>query len=341
MKNLSYATDIYKAIISDMQHNENAVKSRMSRMITLDYSICIIFAVNRFDASREFCVKVGNVFEPKRLPKWKGIDIDCVNIKEYGDASDNYLRLVQLPEFEAYIYEIVVQDLIDRLKGALDPESVFSVVENTLARWKEFFSFSGDAKMSREKQQGLFGELLLLSELIESQGVSAVYGWMGPDSETHDFYVNSNAIEVKTTSAKAPYFVYINSEFQLDDKDISGSLLLMFYALRSSKVDGENLPVIIESIKIKIGNNVNVQSEFQNKLWRYGYIDGHQELYQLRFSLREATLYYVSSDFPRITKNDLPDGIGAIIYKLSLSSCNKYITGKTATEWLAQEVNKA
>lgn len=337
---MSYATDIYRAIISDMQHNGNAVKSRMSRMTTIDHSICIIFAVNKFDTSREFCVKVEDVFDPKRLPKWKGIDIDCVNIKEYGDACGNYLRLVQLPEFEEYIYEIVVQDLIDRLKGALDQESVFSVVESTLARWKEFFSFSGDATMSHEKQQGLFGELLLLSELIESQGVSAVYGWMGPNAETHDFYINSNAIEVKTTSAKAPYSVHINSEFQLDDKDISGSLLLMFYALRSSKADGENLPVIIDSIKTKIGDNVNALSEFKNKLWRYGYIAGHHELYQFRFSLREATLYYVCSDFPRVIKNDLPNGIGSIRYMLSLPSCNQYIAGKTASEWLVQGVNK-
>jgi hypothetical protein len=190
--------------------------------------------------------------------------------------------------------------------------------------------------MSKEKQQGLYGELLLLIELIESRGVNAVYCWMGPNAETHDFYINANAIEVKTTSAKAPYYAHINSEYQLDDKDISGDLLLMFYALRSSKADGENLPEIIDRIKTIIGDNSNALSEFQNKLLRYGYFAGHHELYLYRFSLREAALYYVSSDFPRVTKKDLPNGIGSITYMLSISSCSQYITAKTASEWLAQ-----
>jgi len=341
MKNLSYVTDIYKAIVSDIQHNENAMKSRMSRMITLSHSICIIFAVKRFDESREFCVKIEDSFDPKRLPKWKGIEIDCINIKEYGDAGGCYLRMGQLPEFEGYIFEIVVQDLIDNLKGASASKVVYLIVENTLARWKAFFSFSGDVAMSQEKQQGLFGELLLLSELIKSQGVSAVYGWMGPNFETHDFYINSNAIEVKTTSAKAPYFAHINSEFQLDDKDISGSLLLMFYALRSSNADGENLPEIIYRILTMLKDNANALSEFQNKLWKYGYLANHQELYQFRFTLRQATLYYISTGFPRVTKKDLPNGIGAITYMLSLSSCNQYVTGKTVSEWLSRGgVNK-
>jgi hypothetical protein len=338
---LSYVTDIYKAIIFDMHHTENAVKSRMSRMVTLKHSTYIILAVNRFDDSREFCVKIEGVFDPKRLPKWKGIDIDCVYIKEYGTASGNYLRLIQLPEFEEYIFEIVVQDLLDNLDVEAETKSVLSIVENTLARWKEFFSFSGDAAMSHEKQQGLFGELLLLSELIEAHGISAVYNWTGPNAETHDFYINSDAIEVKTTSAKAPYSIHINSEFQLDDKDVSGNLLLMFYALRSSKTDGENLPVIIDQIKTMIGDNQTTLSEFQDKLWRYGYITGHDELYQIRFTLREAALYHIRSAFPRITKNDLPNGTGAITYLLSLASCNQYITGKTASEWLVKGGNKA
>ena len=93
---------------------------------------------------------------------------------------------------------------------------------------------------------------------------------------------------------------------------------------------------IIDRIKTMIGDNPNALSEFQNKLLRYGYFAGHHELYLYRFSLREAALYYVSSDFPRVTKKDLPNGIGSITYMLSISGCSQYITAKTASEWLAQ-----
>lgn len=319
-----------------MHQNENAVKSRMSRMVTLWYSIHIILAINRSDNLRELCIKIEGFFDPKRLPKWKGIDIDCVYIREYETYSGRYLRLRQLPEFEEYIFEIVVQDLFDNLNVEEVDKNVLSIIENTLARWKEFFSFSGDVAMSREKQQGLFGELLLLSELIGSQGTSVVHNWTGPNAETHDFYINSDALEVKTTSAKTPYSIHINNEFQLDDNDVSGNLLLMVYALRSSKTDGENLPAIIDRIRTMIGNDQITLSEFQHKLWRYGYIDGHDELYQIHFTLREAFLYHVTSGFPRITKNDLPNGTGAITYILSLASCSQYITEMTASDWIAK-----
>lgn len=336
MKNSSFVTEMYKEIISDMQQNENAVKSRMSRMVTIENSTYIILAKNRLDDSREFCIKIEGSIDPKHLPKWKGIDIDCVSISEYQIAAGNYLRLIQLPEFEDYIFEIVVQDVIDSLRKEIGLKDVLEIVENTLARWRVFFAFSGDGTMSREKQQGLFGELLLLIELLDSMGSSAVYNWMGPNAETHDFYLNSNAIEVKTTCAKAPYSVRISNEFQMDDKDVSGSLLMMFYALRSSKADGENIPIIVAKIKSMIGDDVNAMFEFQNKLWKYGYISGHDELYPCRFQLREATLYHISSDFPRIIKDDLPNGIGAITYTLSLPGCSKYIIGNTVSEWLSK-----
>jgi hypothetical protein len=141
MKNLSYVTDIYKAILADMKNNGNAVKSRMSRMVTLNHSIYIIFAVNRFDDSREFCVRIEDSFDPKQLPKWKGINIECVYIKEYGDAAGSYLRLEQLPDFEEYIFEIVVQDLFDNLNIASDSNSVYSIMEKTLQNGKRFSCF--------------------------------------------------------------------------------------------------------------------------------------------------------------------------------------------------------
>lgn len=45
-----------------------------------------------------------------------------------------------------------------------------------------------------------------------------VDSWAGPRNETHDFYIGSNAVEVKTTVKHAPYQAHINSEYQLDKK---------------------------------------------------------------------------------------------------------------------------
>ena len=69
------------------------------------------------------------------------------------------------------------------------------------------------------------------------------------NDETHDFYIASNAVEVKTTGTQAPYFAQISSEYQLDNSDVPGKLFLRFYAFRKSQSTGEKLPEIIARIR--------------------------------------------------------------------------------------------
>ena len=85
--------------------------------------------------------------------------------------------------------------------------------------------------MTEKRQQGLYGELLFLSECLDSYGLESVSHWAGSEDETHDFYFGSHAVEVKTTSMQAPYFASISSEYQMDNSDLPGKLFLRFYAL--------------------------------------------------------------------------------------------------------------
>ena len=81
-----------------------------------------------------------------------------------------------------------------------------------------------------------------LSECLDSQGLEAPSHWAGSEDETHDFYFGSHAgWKMKATSAQAPYFAHISSEYQLDNSDIPGKLFLRFYALRRGDSGGEKL----------------------------------------------------------------------------------------------------
>ncbi len=320
---MSFTNDTYTAISNDIKNHLQYEKSTVSRMSTTTFGIQIVFAVSKSDLCRSLCLRVNDEANIASLPRWNGINIDLLKIPEY--SSSHYIRLEQDNEGDVHIFEIVADDIVSALQKAKDDEGAYAELTQTLAKWKLFFSFSSDINMPPYKQQGLYGELLYLEGIIKRHGSSAVYNWAGPDAETHDFYFGSNAVEIKTTSSKAPYAVTISSEYQLDNNDISGELFLVFFSLHKSKVTGEKLPEIVPRLEILLSANIDALNDFRLKLLKYGYIDTHAELYQYGFSVRERQQYWVKDSFPRVTHQMLPTGIGSITYSLSLANCSNFL----------------
>ena len=178
--------------------------------------------------------------------------------------------------------------------------------------------------MSEERQQGLYGELLFLSECLDSQGSKAVPHWAGSEDETHDFYFGPHAVEVKTTSAQAPYFACISSEYQLDNSDIPGKLFLRFYALRRSQSGGEKLPERIAAIRSRLCEDVSVLQKFDEKLKEYGYFDEAADSYTVGYYQRDLYCFAVDNGFPKITKEAVPMGVADITYRVSIMLCMPY-----------------
>lgn len=321
---MSYTTEMYTSIKKDIQNRQNFSGHNASRMLEYDNGIIMVFSIEIILLRREAYISLANFPDGIQFPRWRGISIDIAQLPVYG-SDRYYVRLVQLPESEDYIFEIVVEDLRQAVVRLQSPENGINAIIDILTKWKQFFQLEKNLVMTDELQEGLYGELIFLEKLITSIGTSSVANWVGGEKETHDFYFGSNAVEVKTTSRREPYSVQITSEYQLDSKDVDGRLFLYAIALRKSKQSGERLPEIVSRIRDRLIGDSSMKMRFNDRLLQYGYIDGIEELYLTGFHIRDTYAYEVKDKFPQIIRTMLRTGVSKVTYELSLSQCIPYI----------------
>lgn len=324
---MSFTADIYNEIKNDIKKADKSVTLRAMRKITCNNGTEIVFSINISSGMKELYFCIGNYENKTQFPRWKGIDIDIVKLPAYG-TNDNYVALMQIPDSEGYIFEIIAEDLrlgVEQLKHSEDTLKILVMI---LTKWKDFFQTEKELLMSEERQQGLYGELLFLAECINEMGIKSVAHWAGSDAETHDFYIGSSAVEIKTTSSKSPYYAHISSEYQLDDKDIPGELLMRMYALRKSQSTGESLPEIVSKIREILQTDQKVLQQFNAKLLKYGYWDEASEYYTTGYFVRDNYYFSVCTNFPRLIKTDIPNGVSDIKYAVSIAQCMEFSIDK-------------
>ncbi|WHH57176.1 PD-(D/E)XK motif protein [Petroclostridium sp. X23] len=262
-----------------------------------------------------------NITELKEMPKWKGMEQRISTIAENGN-SKQYLFFSQLQGYEPRIFLILMQDIIDIIDECEDFSKLVLSMRLVLNKWNSFFQDKKELVLSENKQQGLYGELYVLEKLIALKGNGALKCWTGFNAEAHDFYIKSNALEVKSSSAKGPDNISISSEYQLDDSGLLGRLFLIYLKLKKSTQDGETLPVIVERIVSRLG--ITDKTDLIDKLFKVGYIYQFPELYNFHFVLRDESCYEVKEGFPRIIPKTLSKGIGCVDYVVSLDACSQY-----------------
>lgn len=326
---MSNAIKIYQEIIADFKKQENLSFSVLNRSILLKNKIRIVYIVAAKDMQRIIAVMLPNECKKEpisRFPKWHGIDFSYDHITEYQNpnSENEYIIISQSKDYDSGIFEIIANDITDQLEKISVQKNMITCLSNTLSKWKKFFALNSDVIMSEQMQEGLYGELLVLKKLIYNFGDDAVSYWSGADKETHDFYVNGSAVEVKSTAAKSTEKIRISSEHQLNPKDVGGTLFLYVNMMRKSHTDGETLPMIIDRIQSKLSESN--KSLFFEKLFQYGYISSCKERYALGFYLRSHQVYTVEDNFPNIVPDNLDEGVSEVVYSLDLNVCTDYIT---------------
>ena len=307
---------IYNDLLASPDGDKKQISKRFD--IAMKY---IVYAASKRDNKRHLYFVI-NQDDIDSMPSCNGIEIETVKLPEY-DVNSYFCSLSQASGSEAYIFETIIEDI--RTKIVEKPTSSIPViVSTTLRKWKDFFAKNKELIMSPERQQGLYGELRFLEFLIGIYGEKAVNFWTGCNFETHDFYVNDNAIEIKTSSTKAPYTMHISSEYQLDDKEVKGNLLLKFYAFRKSESDGEKLVEIICRIREQIKDNPHALAKFNEGLEEYGYFDIVSDRYTMGYFNRMESTFNVCDAFPRIVPDNLGKGISKCTYEISVDQCVDY-----------------
>jgi hypothetical protein len=223
------------------------------------------------------------------------------------------------------LFEVMAEDVAGNIVAAADDEAAVAAMRERLNHWERFMRTAGPDGLGREKQIGLYGELVFLKTLIGA-GVpttAAVGWWYGPVPENQDFQAGNRAVEVKTTTGNSPTAVRIANELQLDDADCD-SLYLLHLWLKELDRDGVSLPQLVEEISgLLAGSTAQL---FSDRLAEVGYHEVHRPLYEdTGYAERRRRYYAVRDAFPRIRRADLRSGVRRVEYEIDVAGFEGYV----------------
>jgi hypothetical protein len=153
---------------------------------------------------------------------------------------------------------------------------------------------------------------------------NAVNAWTGAEQEfqAKDFTLGSVSIEIKFTSSNQPR-IKVSNEKQLDAENLS-ELFLVLYSTEAVKDNGISLNSIIEQTRQYISTEEE-RNIFNGKLQLNGYFDEDREHYGKMYSIKKTFAFVVTTDFPKIVKNQLPLGIFDTSYSIEISAVENFI----------------
>lgn len=207
------------------------------------------------------------------------------------------------------------------------------------SKWRRMFEGSGRG-LSVRRQMGLASELLtLLEQLVPVVGVEpAVLAWLGPQGNPRDFEIQAFGIEAKASGAHEPQVVTVSNERQLDDSGLSGLVLIhrSFEVVRGGE---QTLPQIVAATRQRV-DGTSVEGTLEEALLDSGYVDAHAQIYEAKsFENRQTRIFRVEDGFPRITEDDLLDGVGSVSYQLAIDACHEFrLPNEKWTEYLEEEL---
>lgn len=243
------------------------------------------------------------------------------------DSEENAtLQLVLTNPRHKDIFTTLVQDIVDSLALVSEERAAVSEFITRLKRWQTFLEKNNPEGLSEIAQQGLYGELWFLRQVVfpNLESVKGIRCWTGPKATPQDFQFPGCAVEVKTTSSKQHQTLSIASERQLDDTGI-GTIVLLHLSLDLRQEQGETLPEIVASVRSFVAHDAIAKDELENLLFEVGYLDIHATRYEKTgYIIREHNYFKVGADFPRIIESDLRNGIGDVRYTISVAECKRF-----------------
>jgi Putative PD-(D/E)XK family member, (DUF4420) len=233
-----------------------------------------------------------------------------------------WLAVVRQQGGQLPLFTLMAADLVTLLRR-MNSESGSRIYIQLIARiksWQQFMSRERPQLLTAEEEVGLFGELVILRDLIAGgvAGADAVEAWSGPDPGLHDFMLGTGAIEVKTTVAPAGFIARIANLDQFDNS-LYQPLYLGAVRLAQSET-GHRLPEIIDGLAEMLTADAGAFGLLTNKLGSAGYMDAMRDHYSRRFICSELTYRLITEQSPRLTRASVPAQILEAMYSLDVDA---------------------
>ncbi len=237
---------------------------------------------------------------------------------EEADGVTWFVLTVDAREAHLEAYSLIAAVVDDLMAGL----SLSAATSRSMLAYRDLLS--ARTRLSEPVVVGLVGELMVFEHLVDAigpDGAAAV--WLGPQSEEHDFVLDSFDVEVKTTLSERRQHV-ISTELQLQASPSRPLWLLSIQLTRAGGAgDGFTITDIVRRIKGKLEGAATV---FDGHLERLGWHETEGDLYHERYVPRtHPQTYVVDEHFPAITRVRLdgsvprPELVGPVTYRIDVT----------------------
>lgn len=258
----------------------------------------------------------------RRKIELTGIKTD---IRKLPDSGKLYFQLTLLTSENTDIFYTLCNDLIEKTRTAPDLSAALNLIHQRLERWRAFLSKASKSILTRQEIQGLFAELSFLEECMDKGHVTAqaaVEGWQGPLGAPHDFIFGPEAIEVKSIGGSFADGVRISNEGQLTTHLNALYLHVVFLMQDIQCKNGISLNTLVDRIQGKLSGDA--LTAFEGRLFEFGYID-IPDYDRPCFSISQVKTYEVTEGFPRLTPDNIPQGVAEVSYLVKFASIEEFL----------------
>lgn len=248
-------------------------------------------------------------------------------------SETNWLVLTLLDDEFVDVFNELIISVYNRVFKLMEPKACITEFVSIYYKWSDFFTKAQNYTLSEEEIKGLFGELIILKELILESGPeeidSILNSWKGPYDTGHDFVGDAGNIEVKTKNENIEH-VKVSSEYQLQ-KENGKNLDFFVVTVRPKAVDGISLSDLILVIKSLVIVNMGDYAIILNALFKKGLTPANfYEYDSIKLKPINIIKYDVMNiEFPTLNRDNLNLAINTVSYKLNLLAIARFKKNET------------
>jgi len=217
------------------------------------------------------------------------------------------------------VFSRLCNDLVESVSECPTDKEVVAAVVSRIRLWQKLFELRPDGVLAPHEIKGLTAELLFFLKQLSSGNRDfdeIALSWLGPTGSDQDYIFSTESVEIKAIGPNAEV-VSVSSLQQLQS---DRPLRLSIWTLRqaaTTEPSAWTLNALVVKIESVLRDWPTALSTFRERLLSSGYV--HHPVYDLSaYEPLGEEAFFVEGCFPRITESDVPAGIRAASYSISL-----------------------
>lgn len=255
------------------------------------------------------------------------LSTSAISIKHFVNEEKITFQLSLINKEFKELFINLCSDLINLTVGK-NSSDAYRMSLIRIESWKSMFQSAPKEILAFSEMLGLIGELMFLHKyFFKKYSIEdSIKSWSGTEKTKKDFSINEEWFEIKTTSSSKGR-IRVTSLEQLESSgNDKGNLAVLQLERMSGSYVGISLNQLVNQIANDIGSNPSFKL-FQSKLDSSGY-QYHDDYDDYRFSITSFRRYSISDGFPKLLKENVPDGVVSATYEIDIHMLSEFFVGE-------------